>query len=119
MSFRTASFAVALAAASFVSVAARAGDLEQNSVRVNYSDLNLQNASGRTALLTRLHAAADQACGPVDGRDLKGVRSFNACRQSAMAQAMPAAHAAFAAAQSNTLMASDSTQEPAGRNSGN
>jgi len=116
MSFRTASFAIALAAASFVSVAAQAQD--QKSVRVDYSDLNLLSSTGHASLVARLNAAADQACGPVGGHELQNLQSFRACRQAALESAMPAAHAAFAAAQSKSQIASESTQEPASRNVG-
>ena len=106
MSFRTAPFAIALAAASFLTLSAQAGDLEQKSVRVDYSDLNLLSSTGHASLVARLNAAADQACGPVGGHELQNLQAFRACRQSALESAMPAAHAAFAAAQSNAKMAS-------------
>jgi UrcA family protein len=120
MFLRTAALAIAitLTAASLETFSAQAGDLDQKSVRVDYSDLNLLSSTGHASLVARLNAAADQACGPVGGHELQNLQSFRACRQTALDSAMPAAHAAFAAAQANSKMVSESTQEPAGRNVG-
>lgn len=49
-------------------------------VAVNYSDLNLSRSEGAEVLITRLRAAAAQACGPApDIRDLVMSRYYRQC----------------------------------------
>jgi len=113
MPFRIAHLVPALAVAGFFAVAAQAGDLEQKSVRVDYSDLDLLSSSGHATLMGRIDSAAREVCGPA-GPELQAWQSSRACRRAALEQAMPAAHAAFAAAQARSRLAADATWEPAG-----
>jgi UrcA family protein len=116
MHTRVAHFALALATAGILAVAAQAGELDQKSVNVNYSDLNLLSAAGHASLMARIDAAADEVCAPVGGKELQAIQAYRACRAGALKQAMPAAHAALAAAEAKSQLAADTTQEPAGRN---
>jgi UrcA family protein len=117
MHIRVARFAVALATVGLLTVAAQAGEPEQKSVRVDYSDLNLLSSSGHAALVARINGAVKEVCGP-EGHELQAQQSYRACRQAALNQAMPAAYAAFAAAEASSRLAADATQEPAGRTAG-
>jgi UrcA family protein len=57
---------------------------------VAFQDLNLNTAAGVQALYRRIHVAADQVCGNVDGRDLQFARVHKACVQRATADAVAA-----------------------------
>jgi len=61
------------------------------SVVVKYGDLNIRSPAGAQALLKRIKAAADTACGEApDIRLLRQWASFEACRRSAVAGAVAA-----------------------------
>jgi UrcA family protein len=61
------------------------------SVTVSYADLNLGSPAGAHALLKRIEAAADTACGGApDIRRLDQLASYAACRRSAVARAVVA-----------------------------
>jgi len=60
-------------------------------VTVKYSDLDIGSRDGAQALLKRLEAAANTACGGApDIRQLDQLASFEACRKSALARAVAA-----------------------------
>jgi UrcA family protein len=71
---------------------------EQQSVTVKYTDLDLTRESGRAVLTARIRHAANEACGPVDSRNLQEVGLFNACRSAAVNAAMAKIETAVAAA---------------------
>jgi UrcA family protein len=61
------------------------------SVAVKYGDLNIGSPAGAKALLDRIEAAANTACGDrPDIRVLSQWASFEACRKSAVARAVDA-----------------------------
>lgn len=61
------------------------------SVTVKYSGLNIGSPAGAQALLKRIDAAANTACGGApDIRQLNQWASFEACRRSAVARAVVA-----------------------------
>jgi UrcA family protein len=61
------------------------------SVSVKYGDLNIGSPAGAQALLRRIEAAANTACGGApDIRELDRWASFEACRGSAVARAVVA-----------------------------
>ena len=77
----------AMAAAMWVGVAQAA---EAPAQVVGFKDLNLNTEAGVQALYKRIHGAADQVCGNVDGRDLQIARAHKACVERAMADAVAA-----------------------------
>ncbi len=58
-----AGLAAALAASAMIATPAVAGNAEENSVPVRYSDLNLATQDGQRALERRLNRAAEKVCG--------------------------------------------------------
>lgn len=90
--FLFASVASLAAAAAVLSCAAPA--LAQTSaslpsVAVKYTDLNIGSRAGAQALLKRIEAAANTVCGGApDIRQLNQMASFEACRRSAVANAV-------------------------------
>ena len=74
-----------------VGFAAGAGAADDGTVRkvtVRYGDLNLSSPLGAAALYQRIGAAAEEVCGPLEGRDLARAVRFRACRQRAIADAV-------------------------------
>jgi UrcA family protein len=74
--------AITFAAAMVVSNASHADTLAPvaKQVVVNYSDLDLSRPAGASALITRMRAAAAQACGPApDIRDLVMSQFYRQC----------------------------------------
>lgn len=59
-----ASFLAILLAPGIAGAASDDGSAQETAVRVSYSDLNLNNQDGITALYNRLQAASRAACGP-------------------------------------------------------
>lgn len=55
---------------------------------VSYKDLNLKTEAGVQVLNNRIHGAANQVCGNVDGRDLVVARAHEACVDRAVADAV-------------------------------
>ena len=100
----------ALLITNFVPAANAAGNRDANlqSVSIQYRDLDLGHTSGVAALNHRIARAADIVCGPVDHRDLLDVEDFNACRKTAIANAMPKMEAAIAAHNNSRVAANDS-----------
>ena len=86
--------ALCLAAAATLSCAAPAlAQISDTvpSVSVKYGDLNIGSRAGAQALLKRIEAAANTACGGApDIRQLNQLASFEACRRSAVARAVVA-----------------------------
>jgi UrcA family protein len=61
------------------------------SVAVKYGDLNIASPAGAQALLKRIEAAANSACGGApDIRQFDQLADFEACRRSAVARAVVA-----------------------------
>jgi UrcA family protein len=76
-----APFAVALAILAASPAAVQAAGLEQPSVKVTYSDLNLATAEGQANLQARLQHAATTVCGGDEGRRSLGEElNYKACR---------------------------------------
>ena len=74
--------AITFAAAIFVGNASHADTLAPvaKQVAVNYSDLDLSRPAGAEVLITRMRAAAAQACGPApDIRDLVMSQIYRQC----------------------------------------
>lgn len=71
-------------------------------VTVRFSDLDLSNLQGATALYRRIRLAAEQVCSPFDGRDIASKIRMEACVHRAVADAVttvnrPAFFGAYAA----------------------
>jgi UrcA family protein len=77
----------AMAAAMLAGVAQGA---EAPARTVGFKDLNLSTDAGVQALYNRIHGAADQVCGNVDGRDLQIARAHKGCVERAIADAVAA-----------------------------
>jgi UrcA family protein len=84
----------AVAALSFASMAqmAQAADVitDRPAQTVRYSDLNLNTDAGVVTLYNRIHHAAEQVCGNVDGRRLEQVAAARTCVNKAMAASVSA-----------------------------
>ena len=63
-------------------------EVDVNTVRVSYADLDLSKEAGQEALHMRLRGAADQVCGEVMSKSASEVREKRECFQSALYQAM-------------------------------
>jgi UrcA family protein len=66
-------------------------DSDPLQVKVKYGDLNVSNASGATALYTRIRGAADSVCHPfrpLNPGDLQASKVFTACVRKAMSNAI-------------------------------
>jgi UrcA family protein len=89
-SFTREFFAIATIAATVaISVPAFAqSDNDPTRVRVSYADLDVSHADGRAALKNRIEAAATQACGEADVRDLDRSTLVQQCRTHAVDHAM-------------------------------
>jgi UrcA family protein len=57
-------------------------------VVVKYADLNLSSPQGANALYSRIRAAAERACQPLDGRDLRSRIHMQDCVATAVADAV-------------------------------
>lgn len=91
--------------------AAVAADYDKVSRQVAYGDLNLATAAGRDALMHRIQQAATAVCGgPTASRDLHGIDSFHACRDEALAAAMPIVQAAIDGASTSTRVAINTSE---------
>ena len=88
---------VTFAAATVLTGAARAQapvPAAGKQIAVNYADLDLSHRAGAVELITRMHAAAAQACGPApDIRALELSRAYRACISDAVAQAVDTVNA--------------------------
>jgi UrcA family protein len=70
-----------------VTHAAETGDTLPNQVVV-FKDLNLNSNAGVQVLYRRIQGAADQVCGKVDTRDLRGMSARKVCVERAIANAV-------------------------------
>ena len=89
---KTTLIVVALLAAATLVEVARADDVRVDAPAqtVAFKDLNLNTQAGIQVLYKRIHGAADQVCGYVDGRDLQLARAHKACVEQAMTDAVAA-----------------------------
>jgi UrcA family protein len=71
--------------------AAKGNDVQALSYKVGYADLNLRETAGRKTLHERIAVTARYLCRSLGEANRV---SFNACRDRAVADAMPAARAA-------------------------
>ena len=65
-----------------------AGPPDPPRVTVRYADLDLSRHEGAQALYRRLQGAAQQVCGPFDGRDLNSAALHRACLAQAITEAV-------------------------------
>ena len=92
--------AAALLATAALAAPAQAGTpgLVTHTVKVEYSDLNLESPKGVERLYARLRSAAKKVCGESDVRHLQGNRLQRDCMQQTMDRAVAqVGHAALAA----------------------
>jgi UrcA family protein len=79
---------VAAAAAALPGVASAAPQIEERSISVAYADLAVEKRAGTETLNRRVEAAVQSVCvRPVTMRDLKGMRNWQACRDTALSEA--------------------------------
>jgi len=87
--FRAVIFAT-FAAATALTGAARAQvpvSAPEKQIAVSYPDLDISHRAGAAELITRMHAAAAQACGPApDIRQLAPSRAYRQCISDAVAR---------------------------------
>jgi UrcA family protein len=65
-----------------------AADGDSLQTTVNYSDLNVSSAQGAGTLYSRIRAAAEKVCRPLDRDDLASKQLFHACVSSAISGAV-------------------------------
>lgn len=99
-----------MGAAAALAAPASAESLKFNS-EVRYGDLNLTTDKGVAQLHQRIKAAARQACGYADGRDIRATQAVSACRQAALAQAAPKIDLAIANARNGEALAANAAVE--------
>lgn len=63
-------------------------EVDVNTVRVSYADLDLSKEAGQHALYMRLRGAADQVCGEVYSKAAREVRENRECFEDALYQAL-------------------------------
>jgi UrcA family protein len=63
-------------------------EVDVNTVRVSYADLDLSKEAGQEALYMRLRGAADQVCGEVYSKAAAEVREKRECFENALYQAL-------------------------------
>jgi UrcA family protein len=86
--FRTLIITAALA---LTPIAAFAGEASQ--VRVQYSDLNLDSATGVQTLYQRIQQASRELCGPAPlNRDLEQSDAYNQCMDATVRRAVERMH---------------------------
>lgn len=94
--FRAVIF-VTFAAATVLTGAARAqvpASVPGKQIAVNYADLDITHRAGAAELISRMHAAAAQACGPApDIRQLEPSRAYRQCITDAVARGVAAVDA--------------------------
>ena len=95
--------AVALSVAA-VGVAVPA-NAETRSVKVEYGDLDLASAEGKTTLQGRLKGAVRTVCGAADNRNLKEIADVSNCEAQANQTARKAVVTIMAASQAGTAAA--------------
>jgi UrcA family protein len=85
---RLAASALLIAAASGFAGVCSAADTNPLQALVKYGDLNVSSSEGAAALYTRIHAAAEQVCRPLDNRDMAFKKLKEACVSTAIADAV-------------------------------
>jgi UrcA family protein len=84
----------ALSATMLAGVTHAAGSADEVATQaVIYKDLNLNSSAGVQVLYHRIQGAANQVCGEVDARDLKGMSIRKACVEHAISSAVAAVNA--------------------------
>jgi UrcA family protein len=97
----------ALAAVAVIGTAHAATPTEARSLKVTYSDLNLESAAGTQVLYSRIVSAARNVCAAqdVDNRDLHAVKQELQCENQAIAEAVSSVHSPRLAALYNDRVA--------------
>jgi UrcA family protein len=95
---KTLAVAGALLASSMLVLPTAGHAQDVNSVAVSYADLNLASAPAQLTLRNRISYAARTVCVIEDSKELALRSATNDCRSDAVERAMPAYHAAVAAA---------------------
>ena len=86
VTFTTIAAATLLTGAVYAQVPASAPGKQ---IAVNYADLDIGQRAGAVELITRMHAAAAQACGPApDIRALELSRAYRACISDSVTRAV-------------------------------
>jgi UrcA family protein len=104
--------AALLVACAVVAPAARAAEMDTQSLRIELHGAKLNTPEGRAALRARAVVAAKQVCGSADTNDLAAMADMQACRKAAIFQAMSQVDIAIAAAQphpASSVMVSSNT----------
>ncbi len=91
--------ATLLVACAIAAPAARAAEMDTQSLRIDLHGARLGTPEGQAALRQRAAVAARQVCGSADTRDLAAMADMHACRKAAMLQVMSQVDIAIAAAQ--------------------
>lgn len=78
----------AVIATGFAAGVGAADDGTVRKVTVRYGDLDLSSRQGAAALYHRIGIAAEEVCGPFEGRDLARTFRYRACKQRAIADAV-------------------------------
>ncbi len=63
-------------------------EIELDSVKVSYADLNLNRSEGQQTLYQRLRGAADEICGEVQSKSAREVRQKRDCFNDALDKAV-------------------------------
>lgn len=85
---------VIIVSALAVSLAATAA-AAQPTRYVDYGDLDLSSPAGRSTLRQRVTTAVEQACGPIEVRNIHSGPVIEACRTDTWAMVQPQLDAAF------------------------
>ncbi len=79
--------------------AARAAEMDTQSLRINLHGARLNTPEGQVSLRQRAAVAAKQVCGSANTSDLAAMADMHACRKAAILQAMSQVDIAIANAQ--------------------
>ena len=74
------------------SLPAGAAGLEPLSVTVKYGDLDVSRPQGAATLYSRIRAAAEKVCSPLEGGGVAAKMRFNACIDRAISDAVETIH---------------------------
>jgi UrcA family protein len=75
---------------SFAALPAAADGFEPLKETVKFGDLDISRPKGAAVLYSRIRAAAEKVCSPLDRGDLSAKMHFNACINKAVADAVTA-----------------------------
>jgi len=78
----------ALAAASLSLIAVAPAAAEEVHATVHYGDLDISSAAGAEVLAQRVEAGVEAACGKLESRDMKITAAWQACKDTARADAV-------------------------------